>query len=117
MGDTWHDESHVSSHKERAKSNWGRKSMEKKKEKKEIKQRRGEGEKKRERNEDWETYSSDFRCFDCRSLSDQELKSVYATRATLQEVVILPTLVYFHPKGCLAVFSTLRGCLGWILFL
>ena len=30
---------------------------------------------------------------------DQEEKSVYSTRATLQEVGILPTLVSFHPKG------------------
>ena len=28
-----------------------------------------------------------------------EVKSVYSTRATLQEVGILLTLVYFHPKG------------------
>ena len=42
----------------------------------------------------------------------------------LQEGEILPTLVYFHPKGCfgyisthrsrLTMFSTLRGCLGWV---
>ena len=36
---------------------------------------------------------------DGRNLSDQEVKSVYLTRATLQEVGILPTLIYFHPKG------------------
>ena len=32
--------------------------------------------------------------------------------STLQEVGILPTLVYFHSKGCLVVFSALRGCLA-----
>ena len=38
-------------------------------------------------------------CFIGRNSSDQEVKSVYSTRVTLQEVGILPTLVYFHPKG------------------
>ena len=33
--------------------------------------------------------------FDCRDSSDQEVKSVYSTRATHQEVGILPTLVNF----------------------
>ena len=43
---------------------------------------------------------------------------------TLQEVEILHTLVYFHPKGCfgyistlrscLALFYALRGCLAWV---
>ena len=42
----------------------------------------------------------------------------------LKEVKILPTLVYFHPKGgfgsistlrsCLAIFSTLRDSLAWV---
>ena len=42
----------------------------------------------------------------------------------IQEVGILPTLVYFHPKGCfgsistlmsrLALFYALRGCLAWV---
>ena len=47
------------------------------------------------------------------------------THATmLKEVGILPTLVYFHPKGCfgyistlrsrLALFSALKGCLAWV---
>ena len=30
----------------------------------------------------------------------------------LQEVGVLPTLDYFHFKGCLAIVSTLRGCLA-----
>ena len=34
---------------------------------------------------------------DGRNLSDQEVKFVYSTRATLQQVRILPTLVYFPP--------------------
>ena len=37
--------------------------------------------------------------FNDRNSSDQEVKSIYVTRATLQEVGILPTLVYFHHKG------------------
>ena len=42
----------------------------------------------------------------------------------LKEVEILPTLVYFHPKGCfgsistlkshLTLFSAIRGCLAWV---
>ena len=36
---------------------------------------------------------------DGRNLSDQEVKSIYSTRVTFQEVGILPTLVYFHHKG------------------
>ena len=117
-GDTWHDESHVSSPKERAKSKWGRKSVENNKEKKRKRERkRGKGERNRERKEDSKASSSDFRCFDGRSSSCQELKSVYAMRATLQEVGSLPTLVYFHPQGYLVAFSTRRGCLGQIFFL
>ena len=41
--------------------------------------------------------SSDLQRSSSQNLSDQGVKSVYATRATLQEVYILPTLVY--PKG------------------
>ena len=43
---------------------------------------------------------------------------------TLQDVGILSTFVYFHPKGCfgyistfrchLALFTALRGCLAWV---
>ena len=46
------------------------------------KRKRGKGERK----EDSAAYSSDFRGFDDRSSSGRELKSVYATRVTLQEV-------------------------------
>ena len=49
--------------------------------------------------EDLAASSSDFQRYDGRSYSGRELKFVYSTRATLQEVGILPTLVYFHPKG------------------
>ena len=74
--------------------------------KKKEKEREEEGEKEKgnERKEDPATSSSDFRCFKGRSSSGRELKSIYSTRATLQEVGILPPLVYFHPKGCLAGF-------------
>ena len=37
------------------------------------------------------------------------LKTSYHS-TTLKEVEILLTLVYFYPKGCLAMFSALRGC-------
>ena len=60
---------------------------------------RRKGERKRERKKDPTTSSFDFRHFDGRGSSGQKLKSVYSTRAILQEVGILPTLVYFHPKG------------------
>ena len=53
-----------------------------------------------------------YRHSDDQSSSGRELKSVYLMRATLQEVENFPTLSYFHPKGCLAVFSALRGCLA-----
>ena len=36
---------------------------------------------------------------DDRNSSDEEVKFVYVMRATFQEVGILPTLVYFYPKG------------------
>ena len=82
-----------------------------KKEKKERKRRRRNGERRRRGRKIQRLLPLVYRRFDGRSLSGKELKSVYSTRPTLQEVGILPTLVYFHPKGCLAVFSALRGCL------
>ena len=61
---------------------------------------------------------SDLRHSDCQSSSSQELKSVYLTRAMLQEVGILPTLVYFHPKGCLDVFFVYpKGLFGRNFFM
>ena len=48
---------------------------------------RRNGERKRER-KDPTTSSSDFRHSNCRSSSGRELKFVYSTRATLQEVGI-----------------------------
>ena len=63
-----------------------------KKEKKEKK----EGRKKREKKVR-EIWRKGNRRFDCWNSSDQEVKSVYSMRATLQEVGILPTLVYFPP--------------------
>ena len=62
-----------------------------KKEKKELKREREERERERGRKRS--------RRSDDRNSSDQEVKVVYSTRATFQEVVILPTLVSFHPKG------------------
>ena len=68
------------------------------KKEKEGKKRRGKErkeveEKKRER----ERRRKGKRCSDGRKSSDQEVKSVYLTRVTLQEVEIFPTLVSFHP--------------------
>ena len=33
---------------------------------------------------------------------------------TLQQVGILSTLVYFHPKGCFGYISSLMSCLVWV---
>ena len=59
-----------------------------------------------------------------REIKDFGLERLSTRATTLQEVGILPTLVYFHPKGCfgfistlrsrLALFSTLRGYLAWV---
>ena len=59
-----------------------------KKERKEKKERRKK-EREREGKGNWR--------FDGRNLSDQEVKSVYSMRATLKEVGVLSTLVYFPP--------------------
>ena len=59
---------------------------------------------KRKRKEKTACSSFDLRHSDDRNSSDQEVKSVYSTRAMLQEVGILPPLVYFHPKACLVGF-------------
>ena len=50
--------------------------------------KRRKGERKRERNEDPTASSFDFWHSDCRSSSGRELKFVYSTKATLQEVGI-----------------------------
>ena len=56
------------------------------------------GEKEREE-EEWERERGrkGSRRFDSPNSSNQEVKSIYSTRATLHEVGILPTLVYFPP--------------------
>ena len=64
-----------------------------------IWRKRRKEERKRERKEDPTASSSDFRHSDGRISLGRELKFVYSTRVTLQEVVSLPTLVYFHYKG------------------
>ena len=89
---------------------WGSESVERNKEKKEKKEgnrRKKEREKERKkrkgrRKEDLRLLPLIYRRSDSRSSLGQELKSVYSMRATVQEVEILPTLVYFYPKGCLA---------------
>ena len=80
----------------------GKKKGEGKKEKKEEKKREREKEKKgREKEGEKESGVSIVRT------SDYELKFVYSTRVTLQEVGILPTLVYlYHLSYC---FGLLLG--------
>ena len=68
-------------------------------EEKRGRKRRKGGEIEREGKEDPIASFSDFRHSDDQSSSHRELKSIYTTRAMLQEVGILPTLVYFHLKG------------------
>ena len=75
---------------------WGKRETKRRKERKRKKER------KRERGrEGGRTVRSflDLRRSNDRSPSGQELKFIYSTRATLQEVGIIPTWVYFHPKG------------------
>ena len=81
-------------------------------EREEIKEKEKEREKGREKEGVGELLPLIYRSSDSQSLSGRELKSVYSTRPMLQEVRILPTWVSFHSKHCLAVFSTLRGCLA-----
>ena len=84
-----------------------------KKERKERKEREKEREKMKERKrerrekEKWEERKGrrerkirvDLQHSNEWNSSDQEVNSVYSTKAMLQEVRILPTLVYFHHKG------------------
>ena len=67
-------------------------------------------ERKKERKEDPAASSSDFQRYDGRSLSGRELKSVYSTRATLQEVgIFLLWLIAF-------LFGPMFKGTGWGLF-
>ena len=56
--------------------------------------------------------SSDLRRSDSQNSLDQIVKSIYATRAILQEVGILHTLVYFPPQGLCGGDFSLRGYLA-----
>ena len=67
-----------------------------KKERKGKKKERRKKEREREER-DRERGGKGNRGFDGRNSSDQEVKFVYSTWAKLQEVRILPTLVYFPP--------------------
>ena len=75
------------------------------KEKEKGKGKKGKKEKKRkEREREWERErgrkgNRSRWCFDGWNSLDQEVKFVYSTRATLQEVGILPILVYFYHLG------------------
>ena len=64
-----------------------------KKERKEKKRRKKIEREERER----QRGAKGNRRSDGRNSSDHEIKSVYSTWATLQQVGILPTLVYFPP--------------------
>ena len=72
------------------------------KQKEERKERKKEKEKKRREKEGKEGRPTVLPLisgvFDGRSPPAQELKSIYSMRAMLQDVGILPTWVYFHPK-------------------
>ena len=71
-----------------------------KKEKKERKRRRRKGERRRRGRKI--RIPLIYRRSVCRSSSARELKFIYSTRSNFEEVGTLPTLPYFHPKGCLA---------------
>ena len=79
--------------------------MERKKRKKDREIRRRKGERKREKRKLVFQRSKvgiltvGSRRSDGWNWLDQEVKSIYSTRAMLQEVGILPTLVYFYPQG------------------
>ena len=66
--------------------------------------KRRKGERMREMKEDRQLCPLIYRRSNGRSSLGRELKPIYSTRAMLQEVWILPPLVYFHPKRCLAGF-------------
>ena len=95
-----------------------KRNKQKKKKRKEKKKRERERTKKEKEKEESRLASSlDLQRSDDRNSLDQEVKSIYLMRATLQEVDTFPTLAYFHSKGCLAVFSSLRGCLAGFFLL
>ena len=95
--------------------------MERKKEKKEKyerKRRKKEREKERKKEKEkekgsYETSSSYFWCFDGRSSLGRGLKFVYSMRATLQEVGILPHLVYGYRVLTLHSALSLGLVLDW----
>ena len=78
--------------------------VERNKEKKREKKREEQGkkEKENERKKDLVASSSSLQRSDNCSLLGRDLKFVYTTRATLQEVEILPTFVYSTPRNYLA---------------
>ena len=61
------------------------------------KKERNEKKERRKKKSERERGGKGNQRFDSRNLSDQEVKSIYSMRATLQEVGILPNLVYFPP--------------------
>ena len=64
---------------------------------KEKEKEKGEKEKKEREREKEKKGRKGNLCSDGRNSSDQEVKLVYSTRVTLQEVEILLTLIYFPP--------------------
>ena len=102
MGDTWHDACMPCGYVKPIK----RGPVEEKRGRK-----RRKGERKRERKEDPTASSSDFQCSDGRSSWGRELKFVYSTRATLQEVgIFLLWLIAL-------LFGPMFKGTGWGLFL
>ena len=78
------------------------------KERKEREEKKREREREREGEErEKERRRKGKECSEGWNSSDQEVKSVYSTRAVLQEVGILPTLVSFYPLSY--CFSLLLG--------
>ena len=85
--------------KEGDKCEWIERNKKKTKKQKKRKRERERKKKEKEKGESRRASSPNFRRSDGRNSSDQEVKYIYSMRATLQEVGILPTWVYFHHKG------------------
>ena len=75
-----------------------RKGRERKEREEKRERKRRNGERKREKRKSACSFS-DRRRSNGQNSSNEEVKFVYSTRSMLQEVGILPTVVYFHLKG------------------
>ena len=101
VSDTWLENRHVSRLcKVRGSESGGNqfgKGKEREKGKREKRERRERRRKEERRGRRRTVSSSDLRRSHSQNSLDQGVKSVYMTRATLQEVGIPPTFVYFPP--------------------